>query len=293
MRTARSCAFECAFCRFPVVAGALNLTDLSVVEKEMRQLHESGVRNLIVIDDTFNVPFPRFKKLLRMMIENRFEFNWFSYFRCSNSDDEGFDLMAQSGCKGTFLGIESGDQRILENMNKHASVEKYRNGIRQLTQRGILSFASFVVGFPGETRESVAETIQFIEDSEPTYFFPELYYHAENLPIQERATEFGLRSAGYSWRHDTMDWRQAADAVDEMILNVTSSTLLPPYMFSFWALPYLMGHGLSLEQIEKFAIAAAPLVKSNIRGSGETTKLENDVVATVSPMLRGSSFSRH
>src|SRR5580692_8915848 len=77
----------------------------------------------VFVDDTFNVPLPRFKKLLRMMIDKAWGFEWISFFRCSNADEEAFDLMARSGCIGVFLGIESGDQTILEYMDKHAKVE--------------------------------------------------------------------------------------------------------------------------------------------------------------------------
>ncbi len=82
------------------------------------------------IDDTFNVPLPRFKDLGRLMIQEQYNFNWFSYFRCSNSDEEAFDLMAKSGCKGVFLGIESGSPSILKNMNKAATIERYAEGTK-------------------------------------------------------------------------------------------------------------------------------------------------------------------
>ena len=53
-----------------------------------------------------------------MMIEEDYRFQWFSYFRCSNSDEEAIELMAKSGCSGVFLGIESGSNTILKNMRR-------------------------------------------------------------------------------------------------------------------------------------------------------------------------------
>ena len=131
---------------------------METIEKELDSMHELGnVSNAVFIDDTFNVPFPRFKEICRMMIRNKYTFNWFSYFRCSNSDEEAIELMAQSGCKGVFLGIESGSPTILKNMNKSATVEKYAQGIEWLRQYGILTFASIITGFPGETEATVQE----------------------------------------------------------------------------------------------------------------------------------------
>jgi anaerobic magnesium-protoporphyrin IX monomethyl ester cyclase len=85
-----------------------------------------------------------------MMIDRQFEFKWYSYFRCANADDEVFDLAARSGCTGVFLGIESGDNRMLKEMYKTTTVDKYRYGLDKLRER-IFSYASFIVGFPGET----------------------------------------------------------------------------------------------------------------------------------------------
>src|SRR5215471_5879202 len=62
------------------------------------------------------------KKLYRMMIKNNFDFKWVSFFRCSNANDETFALMAESGCIAVYLGVESGDQTILNHMNKFAQI---------------------------------------------------------------------------------------------------------------------------------------------------------------------------
>src|SRR6185369_17679031 len=161
-RTARSCAFSCSFCNYPARAGKLTLASLETIEKELDSLARLGyIKNLVFIDDTFNVPLPRFKEICRLMIEKNYQFNWFSYFRCSNSDEEAIDLLARSGCKGVFLGIESGSPTILKNMNKAATVEKYERGIELLHQYGVLTFASFILGFPGETEATFRESVDF------------------------------------------------------------------------------------------------------------------------------------
>jgi radical SAM PhpK family P-methyltransferase len=252
MRTARSCAFKCAFCRYPAFAGSLNLTSLEVVKRELMLLHSTGVKNVVFIDDTFNVPLPRFKDLCRMMIKNRFDFNWFSFFRCSNADDEAFDLMKQSGCKGVFLGIESGDPRILKNMNKFADVDRYRYGIRMLKERDIITFATIIVGFPGENEESIRNTTNFLQETCPAFYRLELYYHYTNVPIHKEAEKYGIRGTGYSWKHNTMDWQQASMYLRNMYKSIVGPRILPGYMFDFWSIPYLMAKGLSVEQIEGF-----------------------------------------
>lgn len=283
-RTARSCAFSCAFCKYPEMAGPLKLTSLSLIEQELRAFQEAGVKNVVFIDDTFNVPLSRFKDILRMMIDNRFDFDWYSFFRCSNSDDEAYDLMEKSRCKGVFLGIESGDQRILKEMNKFANVDRYKYGIRMLKKRGIATFASIIVGYPGETLESVENTKAFLEEASPTFYRAELYYHYINVPIHQRARELGISGAGYSWRHYTMDWRTASDLAHGIYKTVKGPVAMPGYMFDFWSIPYLTGKGITIDQITRFATIAQSIMVASLDDSQpDTSESEKQMTAIFSP----------
>jgi p-methyltransferase len=264
VRTARSCAFKCSFCNFPLMAGPLALAGADAVEREFSSLHAVGVRNLIFIDDTFNVPLGRFKDLCRLLIRNNYGFNWYSMFRCSNADDEAFDLMARSGCRGVFLGIESGSQAVLDNMEKGAKVPRYEVGIRKLSERGITTLASFIIGFPGETGETVRESIQFIERCKPTFYRAQLYYHDVTVPIQARAREFALRGGGYSWSHRTMDWREAADWVDSIYNTIHASKIFPAHGLDLESIAYLDGQGVGLPKVEAFARIAQDLLVQSL-----------------------------
>lgn len=263
MRTAMSCPFSCSFCNFPAMGGEHRLADIEIVERELMQLKAAGVKYMVFIDDTFNVPLPRFKRLLQMMIKNRFDFKWLSFFRCSNADEETFDLMRESGCIAVFLGIESGDQAVLNNMKKFARIDKYIEGVAKLKERGILTNASFIVGFPGETRETVRNTIRFIDEAAPTFYNLQLYYHDVRTPIHRDAEKFNIRGAGYSWSHATMNWQEAAGWMEFIHKSVKHSLPLTTYGFSIWSLPYLLSKGITVEQFHGFAkIAREMLVRS-------------------------------
>jgi radical SAM PhpK family P-methyltransferase len=260
LRTARSCPFACAFCNFPAVAGPHTVSGTDVMERQFRYLHERGVKHLTFIDDTFNVPLPRFKELLRMMIRNKFDFNWISFFRCSNADDETFDLIAESGCKEVFLGIESGDQQLLNNMRKFADISKYKYGIRKLNEHGIVSYASFITGFPGETRESVMRTVEFIEETRPSLYNIQMYYHDVRTPIHKQADEYQIHGAGYCWKHRTMRWEEAADWTDYQFSQIKNSIPTTIYGFSIWVLPYLISKGISMDRIKDFLVIAREML---------------------------------
>jgi radical SAM PhpK family P-methyltransferase len=264
-RTARSCAFNCSFCNYPTRAGKLTLASLETIEKELDSMRDLGyVKNVVFIDDTFNVPLPRFKDICRLMIRKQYNFNWFSYFRCSNSDEEAIDLMAESGCKGVFLGIESGSPAILKNMNKAATVEKYATGIELLHRYGILTFASFIIGFPGETEETVRETAAFIRENKPDYYRAQLWYCEPGTPIEHQREQYGISGEGFVWKHNTMDSLEAMDHIEEMFLTIHESCWLPQWSFDFWTIPYLLGKGLQTAQFKELMSWAHKLLRLEI-----------------------------
>lgn len=264
-RTALSCPFRCTFCDYPVRAGKWVPQEISSVEIELRQIQERNARNLVFIDDTFNVPADRFKEILRMMIRNEFTFRWYSYLRCNIMDEELCELMSRSNCAGVFLGIESGDADVLKVMKKVASPEQYLNGMKILKEAGIMTFASLIVGFPGETERSVDNTIQLLQDAEPTFFRGEIWYNNPRAPIYSKSKDqYGIEGFGYKWQHNSMEWEQGCEMVMKLFRSVSNSTWLPMYDFDFWILPYLEGKGISLDQVTKFVNACDDLLSMEI-----------------------------
>lgn len=274
-RTARSCAFSCAFCNYPKRAGKLTLASLDTIERELDALRDMGtVSNVVFIDDTFNVPVRRFKEICNLMIEKRYPFSWFSYLRCSNADDEAIELAAESGCKGVFLGIESGSPAILKEMNKSATVEKYARGIERLREHGILTFGSFIVGFPGETAATVDETIDFVKTHRPDFFRAQMWYCEAGTPIEQRRDEIDLEGDGFRWSHHTMDSLEAMDHIDRMFLSVDpgESAWLPQWSFDFWIIPYLLGKGMTADQFRGFMRPMHRLLALEIASVPEASK---------------------
>ena len=273
-RTARSCAFKCSFCDYPMRAGALTTASVETVRQEIRALAELGVKNLVFVDDTFNVPPKRFKELCKMMAEEDLGLNWYSYFRCSNArDDETFDLAQKSGCRGVFLGIESGDATILANMNKLAQDDQYRHGIARLKERGITTFASIIVGFPGENDRTMQNTIDFINETAPTFWRAQPWWGNPRSPVYEKKDVYGIQGEAYNWSHLTMTSREAANWCDVMFEKVTESVWLPLYDFDFWALPYLEGKGLGVEELVPILRISQSIMRERDSASPDAARL--------------------
>jgi radical SAM PhpK family P-methyltransferase len=268
VRTAISCPFACSFCGFPEHAGPYQPTDIPAIETELKGLDAlETVKSVHFIDDTFNVPVERFKNLLQMMIENKFAFKWHSYFRCQFADREMVELMKMSGCEGVFLGIESGSDRILKNMNKAADIQKYLKGIQLLKEYGIVTYGNFIIGFPGETEETVQETIRFIETSGLDFFRAQLWYCEPITPIWKLRDRYRIQGESFQWSHATMDADKACDLVEKVFLTVKESTWVPQYNFDFDNIWHLTHRGMAMTQLDQFLRSFNNAVKEKLTRS--------------------------
>lgn len=265
LRTAKSCPFMCAFCGYSKRAGKYKYMDIDHVQKELNAIREiGGVTTLTFIDDTFNVTPKRFKEILKMMIRNKYGFKWNSYYRCDHGDEETINLMKEAGCEGVFLGVESGSDTILKQMNKTARRADYLKAIPLLRRVGITTHANLLIGFPGETMDTVKETIDLIEMGKPDYFRAQLWYADPMTPVWNKRKAFEINGAGFTWSHYTMDSRTASDLVEKMFLSVQNATWLPQYGFELWSVFYLQRKGMTKEQVKRFITCFNGVIKEKL-----------------------------
>ncbi|MGH1540698.1 MAG: PhpK family radical SAM P-methyltransferase [Arenicella sp.] len=265
LRTAKSCPFNCAFCGFPTRAGKYLYLSVERVERELDALRELGtVSTITFLDDTFNVPKARFRDLLRMMIRNDYGFKWNSFYRSDHGDAETIELMAKAGCEGIFLGIESGSDTILEKMNKKSRAKHYREAISLCREHGIVTHANLIIGFPGETLETVQETIDLIEQTKPDFYRAQLWYADPMTPIWQKREELGITGEAFFWSHETMNSATACDLVEKLFLGIENSVWLPQFGFELWSVFYLKRFGMSVVQIKAFIRIFNALIKDKL-----------------------------
>jgi len=292
VRTSRSCPFRCAFCGFPQHAGKYQTADLPAVEKELNSLNQiQSLKHVDFVDDTFNVPPQRFKEIVKMIIKNKYKFTWHSQFRCQYADREMVELMKESGCKGVFLGIESGNNQILENMNKAVTIEQYRKGIDLLKEYGILTFGCFIVGFPGETDETAQDTFDFIEDTELDFCRAQLWFADPVTPIWEQKEKYQIKGLHFKWYHATMDYSRGCELIEQGFKSLKKSLWVPQYNFEFDGLFHLMNRGISLEQVKLFLKAFSTGIKEKL-GDSPQKEASPGVVEMIKKSCAGCNVSR-
>ena len=217
----RGCFYRCRFCTYHWLFPQVHYKSLGVLKEELRRIQSLGfVKHVRFTDDNFTAKKERFKSVLEMMIEEHFDFGWSSYARASALSAELVELMKASGCEFVDLGIESGSQVILDNMDKRLNREQALRAIKMLNDQGIYSRGSFIVGYPGETQKTFSETIEFINESSLPYYSPYLFSYSKRSLVHEEGDRFGLKGIGRVWRHDTMDAVEASRLMSQMITRI-------------------------------------------------------------------------
>lgn len=250
-RSARSCAFKCAFCTFPQLQGALELASTAAFEAELEELKRLGsVRSLIFTDDTFNVPPQRFKELCRALA--RHDFEWYSFFRPQFADDETAKLMADSHCKAVFLGIEAVDDAMLKRLGKTATVAKVHAGVQALERQGIAMHANFILGFPGDVPENAQKIVTFLDQHDIDFFYASPWYHSPTAPISKDAHKYGVQGKYFRWKHDTMDVDQAV-ALEAELQRAPKRSLFMSELTqnTFWGEILYFCNGYSLDETRR------------------------------------------
>ena len=174
IRTSTGCPFKCSFCTYPVIAKGFQYGELEGLRHQPDHIKNNPVEAIIFIDDTFNLPVKRLKEILAILKD--YKFRWYSFFRAQYCDEEIAHLMKESGCDGVYLGIELANDEVLKNMDKTSKVEQYRRGTKMLKDVGITTFAAFVLGFPGETAQSIQDNINFIQEGNLDYYSLKEFY---------------------------------------------------------------------------------------------------------------------
>jgi radical SAM PhpK family P-methyltransferase len=277
IRTSRSCPFACSFCTEKKVSGSYRQASIETVEAMLNEINKIDKKvSVMFVDDTFNIPPKRFKEFLRMMIKNKYKFKWFCFIRSQYLDDEMCVLMKESGCESVFVGAESGNQMVLDNMNKQVKLEDMRRGLELLNKHEIICTASFIVGFPGETYETYLDTIRLIEETKPTFYRANMWNCSPLSPIYKRKEEFGLEGRGSYWSHKTMDSETAFRLTSEMYLNVKNSIHVNDLDFDASIANYLLYKGLQLNQVKDFLNLYNSVVYEKIR-TGANKNISHEI----------------
>jgi radical SAM superfamily enzyme YgiQ (UPF0313 family) len=124
-----------------------------------------GIRDIMFYDDNFLLDRKRVTKICEEILRRNYKLSWSCLARTDIMPDDFFRFIKRAGCWQIAYGIESADQKILDNLKKRTTIEKVAEMIRKTNEAGIHSRGYFMIGCPGETLETMAKTTRFITES--------------------------------------------------------------------------------------------------------------------------------
>lgn len=166
IETSRGCAFNCNFCSKLTFGRLFRVKTPKRVIDEMEYMLSCGFKEIHIADDSFTQDLNRAKEVCREIIRRKLKFPWslINGIRVNLVDKEFFELAKKAGCWQTGFGIESGDQGVLDKVEKNIRLSQVKNAVCLAEETGIDTFGFFIFGLSGETEKSMEKTIKFAKD---------------------------------------------------------------------------------------------------------------------------------
>jgi anaerobic magnesium-protoporphyrin IX monomethyl ester cyclase len=167
--TSRGCVQWCDFCSTVRMFGrGYRVRSPKKVVDDMEMLHSKyGESQFTFYDDAFTINRNHTLEMCADIKARRLDVEWDCETRVDAVDKELLEKMRDAGCITIWFGVESGSEKILDKMHKKINREQVREAFKMAQKAGMMTIASAVIGFPGETEETALETINFINSLNP------------------------------------------------------------------------------------------------------------------------------
>jgi len=169
MISSRGCPNHCTFCSSHLTMGRrVRFRGIKSVVDEMEHLvNEYNVKYIMFYDDTFTINYKRTVEICNEFIARKLKVHWFAHARVNTVDENLLRLMKRAGCSHVSFGVESGNQTILNNIKKGTTLDQARKAVKACQRAGIKTMSTFMFGNPGETAETINDTIDFAVELNP------------------------------------------------------------------------------------------------------------------------------
>ncbi len=176
----RGCPGRCTFCGSPRMWGRrVRSHSAAYFVDQMAMLYSRGVHFFYVSDDTFTLNKDRAVAVCREILRRGLRISWAAISRVDAVDEAVLVWMRKAGCTQISYGVESGSEKIRRQLNKRITREQILRAFSLTAACGIMPRAYFIYGCPGETPETIRETMDLIDDIKP---LSAIFYILDILP---------------------------------------------------------------------------------------------------------------
>jgi anaerobic magnesium-protoporphyrin IX monomethyl ester cyclase len=219
METNRGCNHHCLYCSQNVFGHRVRSKSAPRVVDEMFRMLDLGFRDIHIKDNNFTADIERARQVCELLVERRFPAPWAlpTGVNVHDVDRDFFSLARKAGCYQVAFGIESGVEEILRKVNKPQSLDRIRQAVEMAADAGIETVGFFMMGLPGDTEETMEETIRFALSLPLTYAkasmtlpFPSSALFrlasAEGRVLSTDWDRYNFHCTSEVWRHENLDW---------------------------------------------------------------------------------------
>jgi radical SAM superfamily enzyme YgiQ (UPF0313 family) len=239
------CPYECKFCQpaLKIMSGGYRAKSAQNAVEEIDFLHrQDRNRYFLIDDDMFVIDRDWIRRIIAGLRERRLlgKLRFVALSRVDLFDRELAELLKELGVYFILFGIESGSQEILDSFNKRTTVEEARRAFALARQMGFRTHGFVILGSPGETRETLRKTEEFIYEVKPDSVFislfapvPGSYFYEELRAVGKLNVKSSEHMSYYSWKDRELTVKNEQLTYDEVV--AARSRILGKRRFRFLA----------------------------------------------------------
>jgi radical SAM superfamily enzyme YgiQ (UPF0313 family) len=202
MTTTRGCPHQCIFCIGRKMVGAkVRYRSPCKVADELEAIGRLGFHQVNIADDLFTADKGHCAAVCDEILRRGLKVQWTSFARVDTVSEEMLSKMKAAGCTAVCFGVESANRAILKTIKKRITPEQVVEAVRMCARTGVTPFASFILGLPGETPETIQETMGFgrrLKELGLLYGF-HLLAPFPGTDVRERSHAYGIRILTDDW----------------------------------------------------------------------------------------------
>jgi len=197
--SSRGCPFSCAYCDRPALGKGFRAMQASRVADEMEWCQTNGIKEIFFYDDTFSVSMKRVMEICAEVKKRNIKIKWDVRTRVNVVNEDLLRNMKEAGCERIHFGVETGNPRVVKELQKGTSIEQVEKAFDLCKKFKIKTLAYFMMGNPTETWEDVMDTFRLSNRIKPDFMQMTILSPFPATQIHDRARNEGI-IIGDPWR---------------------------------------------------------------------------------------------